>query len=660
MPLFSLPLLLTLAVSATDPQAAFVAARDLAALGQGPPADNLAAARQALDTQQWERAAALAALASARDPASPEAALVVGLARFRAHEPAAAIAPFARAVALSPGSAALRFDLASALYQTGRFVDAEARYLEAAARDAKVAPLALLDAGLAARDGGHPERAVGHLQAAANAARAAGQEPVALEASATLEALSHRSERALAPALQRLTHAGTAALRARRYREAVADYQRALDLATAGRAPAADRAELQYDLGHALWRANDLVAAARALSAAVELAPLEAEFHYLLGLVHFDAGADRDARPALARAVALGLPAAEAQRAADILRALAETPRGEASRLYLELRAAFGLDTNVPQSGVFITATRVPGQSSASAFLQGDLDFFWRPAGTARNGFSLEYRFGELAYLSEDLDLYSLQEHDLTLWGAWTPTPRLTLELGGAGYVLFSGVETFAPFQAGASVGPRVTVREGHGFETRLRTQHIFKLSLDPTYAYLGGSRDEAGLLEVWRDPKDRASLGYVLAREGIGVQQVPLGLLDLPLAAPGSYDPNDVYSIPYSYFSNELSLGGARDLPRDFYATATVRYEHRDYDQSAHITAPDGTLSYYRHRRDDRLSVDLALRHPIAYGFDIELGYSLIVNRSTIDNTRPATPLDYDDKDYLKHVVQLDFGYIY
>ena len=380
----------------------------------------------------------------------------------------------------------------------------------------------------------------------------------------------------------------------------------------------------------------------------------------MLGLVHFDAGADRDAKLALDRAVALKLPAAEAQRAADVLRALAETRRSETSRFFLELRSAGGLDTNVPQSGVFVSTSHIANESTIAPFLEGDLDFFWRPAGTARNGFSVEYRFGQLAYLSEDLDLYSLQEHDLTLSGAWTPTSRLTLELGGDGYVLFSGVEHFSPFQAGASVGPRITVRGKHGFETRLRAQHIFKRSLDPTYDYLGGDRDEAGASELWRDAKDRLSLGYLFAREDIGVQKVQLGLLDLPRAAVGSFDPNDVYFIPYSYYSHEVALAGARDLSRDFNGSATLRYEHRDYDQSAHIAAPNGTPSYYRHRRDDRFGIDVAVHHPVALGFDLELAYTFVVNHSTIDNTRATTPLDYDDKSYTKHVVTVALGFVY
>ncbi|MCA1664253.1 MAG: hypothetical protein LC659_08295, partial [Myxococcales bacterium] len=192
------------------------------------------------------------------------------------------------------------------------------------------------------------------------------------------------------------------------------------------------------------------------------------------------------------------------------------------------------------------------------------------------------------------------------------------------------------------------------------RAQHIFKRSLDPTYDYLGGDRDEAGASELWRDAKDRLSLGYLFAREDIGVQKVPLGLLDLPRAAAGTFDPNDVYFIPYSYYSHEVALGGARDLSRDFYGTTSLRYEHRDYDQSAHIAAPNGTPSYYRHRRDDRFAVDVAVHHPIALGFDLELAYTFVVNHSTIDNTRASTPLDYDDKSYTKHVVTLAVGFVY
>lgn len=651
---------MVIAATTSDPLPSFGAAAELAALGRSSAVDGVAAARRALDAHDYERAAALAALASARAPHDAEAAMLVGLARFRAHEPDAAVGPFRRALALAPQSATLRFNLASALYQTGQFAEAELRYAEVAARDDKLRALALLDAGLAALDGGAPARASERLAAAETAARAAGQEPVAAEAHATLQSLARRSNSGASDELRRLAHAGTLALHAHHYDEAATNYRRALDVAAAEGASPADRAELDYDLGHALWRAGDLVGAARALASAIALVPKDPEFHYLIGLVHFDAGADRDAKLALERAVALGLPDDEAKRAADVLHALERTHRSETSRLFVEVRVAAGYDTNVPQSGVLVTAARGKGEPNDAPLLEGDLDFFWRPAGTARNGFSLEYRFGELAYLSDALDPYSIQEHDLTLSGAWTPTSRLTLELGAGGFALFSGVKSFGAFQAGGSLGPRLTIREPHGFETRVRAQLIFKQSLDPLYAYLGGDRVEAGLAEAWRNTRARIALGYLFAEEVIGVQKVTLGDLDLPLAPVGSYDPNDVYFIPYSYRSHEVSLASTLELPRDFHGTATLRYEHRDYPDASHIAAPNGTPSYYRLRRDDRFAADFAVRHPIGAGFDIELAYAFIVNHSTIDNTRASTPLDYDDKSYFKHVLQLGFSYVY
>ena len=260
----------------------------------------------------------------------------------------------------------------------------------------------------------------------------------------SLDSFAHRSKRVAAPELQRLTHAGTEALQRaplRRRRRPLSSRARAR---RRRRRDAADRAELEYDLGHALWRANDLVAAARALTAAVELAPARSRVP-----LHARPGAlrrrRRSRRQARARSRASRSACPTPRRSAPPT-SCARSPRRAAAR-----PAASSSSCAPPAASTPTCRSRASSVSAAAPpatqrrrrrFSRATLDFFWRPAGTARAGFTVEYRFGQLAYLSEELDLYSLQEHDLTLSGAWTPTPRLTLELGVDGYVLFSGVET--------------------------------------------------------------------------------------------------------------------------------------------------------------------------------------------------------------------------
>src|SRR5262249_29281509 len=181
-----------------------------------------------------------------------------------------------------------------------------------------------------------------------------------------------------------------------------------------------DRAELWFALGHALYRKGDLGAAATALERARSLSPNDAEFHFLLGLVQFDAGGDRDAAVELRRAVELGLPRQEDERARTILRSLGDSRRSEIDRFYVNVSAAAGYDSNVPQSGLVVSASNKGTLPNGAAFLAADLDVFWRATGDARNGFALDYRLGQVAYLSSALDPYSLQEHDLTLSHAWT------------------------------------------------------------------------------------------------------------------------------------------------------------------------------------------------------------------------------------------------
>jgi tetratricopeptide (TPR) repeat protein len=652
-----------------DPEIAFAPAAQLARDGAADAVTLVTRARAAMEAHQLARAFVLARLAELRAPDAADPPLVAGLAQFRDGHPERAIAPFTRAAARAPSSATARFNLASALYEAGRADDAEPTYLQAASLDEKVAPLALLNAGISAA-AAHPERAVQHFTAAEQAARTRGQLPIAERAARDIAELQQLRINAAAPELRRLAHAGKRALIAHRFDEAADDYRQALALAERSGTPGLDRAELQYGLGHALYRQNDLVKAARAFSAALAINSKDPDFHFMLGLVHFDAGADTDARESLERALALGLAGDSRVRARQVLTSLRQGHRSESARFYLELRAGAGYDSNVPQSGIILSATRAPGTTTTTAtstptaagYLSAAADIFWRPAGTPQNGLALDYKFGQIAYLSSALDPYSLQEHDLTTSAAWSPHPRVTLESGVDAYLLFEGVQTFAPFQWGLSLGPRLTIREKQGFETRARYQHVFKYSLDPYYNYLSGNHDEAGVQEVWRNPQTRVSVGYLFAHEAVGTQLVALGDLVLPIALPGSYDPSSVYFIPYSYLGHEASLSVTRDLPIDLRATLTLRYEHRDYQGDAYIERPSGSVlpGSAAARIDDRFSADIAVRYLIGKYFALELDYSFILNASTIDNTRPATPLQYDDKSYLRHVISLEGSFLF
>jgi tetratricopeptide (TPR) repeat protein len=661
------PIIVALVGALGDPEVAFAPAAQLAADGAGDATALLGRARAAMAARRLGAAVELATLAELRAPDAAEPPLVAGLAQFRDGHPELAIAPFTRAAARAPASATARFNLASALFEAGRADDAEPTYLQAASLDEKIAPLALLDAGIAAA-ASHPERAVQHFTAAEKAARALGQLPIAERAARDIAELEKLRIKAVAPELSRLAHAGKEALLAHHYDEAVARYREALALAERSGTPGVDRAELQYGLGHALYRKNDLVKAARAFEAALAIDAKDPDFYFMLGLVHFDAGADTDARESLERALALGLAGDSRLRARQVLTSLRQGHRSESARFYLELRAGGGYDSNVPQSGIIVNANQAgsgargsPSLPTAAAFLSAEADLFWRPAGTPQNGFTVDYKFGQMAYLSSALDAYSLQEHDATVSAAYSPHPRVTMEAGVDGYVLFEGVQTFAPFQWGLSFGPRLTIRQSRGFETRARYQHVFKYSLDPYYDYLTGNHDEAGVQEVWRDPQTRVSVGYLFAREAVGTQLVALADLDLPDAVPGSYDPNSVYFIPYSYLGHEASLAVTRDLPADLRASLTLRYEHRDYQGEAYVEPPSGNRRIdYSARIDDRFSADLAVRYLLGKYFAFELDYSFIFNSSTIDNTRPSTPLHYDDKSYTRHVIGLEASFLY
>jgi Flp pilus assembly protein TadD len=662
-----------------EPRAPVDAAVDAAARARGEPARALTSeARAALDAKELERAREAAARAARRAPDDGEAWRLLGMALFRDRRAADAVAPFERAASLQPTSAVARFNLGSALLETGRAAEAERAYLDAARLDEKVAPLALYDAGLAAARSADDQRAAAsarasaderadaHLRAAVESARAAGAAPIAERASARLDERGRaRRDRARAR-VRGLMQQGKDALAQGRAYDAAEAYRAALAAADADEQQVfgdADRAELEYALGHALYQQGILGPAARAFAAAATLAPRDPEFQLMLGLVRMRLGADAEARAALSAALALGLTGDDAARARGYLAAIAAEPR-----FTLDARAGGGWDSDVPESNqIIVEPSGAATSERAAGFLSADLDVSYRPVGTSRSGVTLEYRFGQTAYLSSALDLYSLQEHDVSAAAAYTLRDRLKLELGIDGYLLFAGVQTFGFFQAGVAVGPRVTVDEGHGLETAFRYVHVFKASLDPNYDYLSGARDEAAVSQTWRTSRGRVRVGYQFTDEAIGAQVIGTSQLEAgcnavqgqPVPPPPLLPCDDTYTIPYSYYGNQVSLMGVIDLPWSLHGQLMLRYEHRDYPKESVVFDPITLTNGHRRLRiDDRFTVDATLRRTLRWGLHVEFAYTLVVNRSTIDFTNPSTPYDYDNKNYFKHVLMLELTY--
>jgi hypothetical protein len=127
------------------------------------------------------------------------------------------------------------------------------------------------------------------------------------------------------------------------------------------------------------------------------------------------------------------------------------------------------------------------------------------------------------------------------------------------------------------------------------------------------------------------------------------------PLEPPFPAGSPQHYLIPYSYQGHEARLLAQVEPYRDLRLVLDLRYEKLFYTRDSFIRdAQTGVTSYHRWRDDDRFTVNALARWYLPKGFDLSVTYTLIVNRSDIDFRDPATPLDYDDKNYLKHVIAL------
>jgi tetratricopeptide (TPR) repeat protein len=627
----------------------------------------VAAARAALKAGDLARATELAMQATSAAPEREEGWLVLGLAEFRANHDEKARSAFERAASIAPGSAVARFNLGSALFELHDFDEARQSFRHAADLDAAVAPLALFNAGQAAEQLDRLGDAIELYEQAEVRARERGATSLAERAAQALEAAREQRVREGYDRMRELARAGKEALQRDDIAEARTSYQTALGVAGDVAADPADRAELYFGLGCAELRADAYGPAVTAFDASTRLAPDEAAFHMMLGVASYRAENYARAEAEFETAVTLGLDPPDQKRAQTYLGVIWNR-RLDWRRYSVDGRASIGFDTNVPQSGTVIAvSSSYPSSQTAAPFIDADLDAQWRPIGDFRNGLVAEYHFNQLAYFDVPtaLDTYSLQTNDVIADGTWTPLRWLTLDATFDAFLMFAGIETFGPFEDGITLGLRAAAREGAHFETSVRYEHTWQSALDKTYSYLTGSRDEVAVAESARNDFGRLTLAYRFRLLQIGSQVVPTSTLYFPCpAAPAGSLPcppalNNVYVIPYSYDSHEISLSGVAYLPWSLRVLADVRFDYRPYLDDSFIRRPASAkplpLTYYRQlRTDDITTIDASLSKAFGRNLSLELNYTVIFNASTVNNTDPATRLDYDNENFVKQVIEL------
>jgi tetratricopeptide (TPR) repeat protein len=609
----------------------------------------LVAARRALAAGDLAAAEQAAGRAVHADPRLADAWLVLGLAQFRQAHYHEARRSFAAQLAIDPKSSLGRYNLASAAFEEGDVDVCEREYLAVAQSDPELGALALERAGLCASAAEAWERARSHLTSALFSARVSDDAQVEADAVRDLASLEHeRSQRG-----QKVVFATVRAARldldAGRTTQAAAGYRRALDLARTWERPAEDRAEIAYGLGLALYRLGDPAEAVLALEQATTLAPNEPDFHFWLGTTRYDLESDDEqTRTAFERALALGLSGSQADRARRYLRDLG-APSSGAER-WFEGSVGTGFDSNVVQSGTFTTVARTPGPVAApfvTAELGGTRTF---NMGAGR--LLASYRLSEVAYVSDALDPYSLQEHAVATEYQLQIDRRARVSLSLAGYYMFAGLENFTPFQWGLGPELALTLHATPNVDTVFRLAHTWKNNLETGFDALSGNRDDAGVAFQWRRGHGQATLSYRLRADAVGVQRVPLVDLTFPqlLAAPDM--PGAAYVIPGAYLSHQGTLGWIW-IGERLRGIASASYEYRDYGLPSYIDGSGGRTDT-KLRIDHEVTLVAQAEWKLRSQYCIALAYSAYINRSTIDNLSAAGALDYDNKNYVKHVVEM------
>jgi tetratricopeptide (TPR) repeat protein len=639
------PLLLALVVMGAGPPAAGAAEPQLVS------SQALGRARSLMAAGDHDGAVAAATAVLVQQPGNGSAYLVLGMAHFRGGRYREALDAFqaARTAPAPPAPGPLAFNEGSTLFALARFEEAERAFQEAASRDGRLGPLAGLNAGQAALASGNLQRARAHLQAAEQQPGAAA---LASELSDLRADLEQRERDLTTARAEQLRTRARAALLAGRLQESIAGYREARGEAQSRGAPASERADLAYAEGVGTLRAGRTAEAAALFREAAQLEPADADYHYMWGLAAQRGDDPATARPALERALQLGLDPDDAATAREALDRMSLGLRrgGAGPSIGLELGA--GYDSNVSQ----LSAGRIEGLSAEEPDRTGapwgslSLELALGATAGPRWFGEVAYWLEQRAYGDEAFDLYNLQSHQLSARGEWTPAGPWRLGLSLAGEYQLAGLRGFGFFQRALAIEPHLAFDEGPHTATVLRLHGRWQQAA-PTDDHLDGRRAELWLGQIWRSRRLRAQVGLRNRRELVGTRTVDLS----GLGQRGRFEGRYVH--PYGYDGNALAADATVLLGDRWRLGLDASGERLRYRQDNVLTVLGllgRTAEVARARREDRrFSGGAQLSFALTDALDLTGRYDLVVNRSNI-------AYDFDDKNYVKHGLFLALGVAY
>jgi tetratricopeptide (TPR) repeat protein len=572
--------------------------------------------------------------------------------RFRAKDYPAARTAFDAAADAAPeadDAATLRFNAAVCAYQLGDYADAEQRFVTLSAKYPELSPLALLHAGLSALGRGDRARARALLEQAPKGD--AESDGLRTELERGLQTSAREAQR---KAFEQHVQRGLAAFKAERWQDSQTELEAALGV-SAG-ADAKELASIYYLLSNAALERGDTEAARRYADASLEHDASDAALEVQRGDVALEQRDYGVAERSYRRALELGLDARDTPRIQDKLDGLYPVPRAGA---YAWALSGGGFDSNAAQSGLAeaIAATETSERtSSAFTSFAVSAGYVWRLSPKLALG--PFYAFDWLLLFDPVVRELSLQSHAAGLRLDWAPRPDIDVRLTGSGALSLTGVEQSSAFAFETRLGAELALTHG----ARLST--LARLDLRGLYGlegrdYLTGTRIDASVAETWRSERSQVLAGVGFRYNGIGAYEV--ALRPELLLGCGSRCDGLAYRIPLGYLGPWADLRLSHELTPALRAEANFRFEFRHYTDQSFITPSNAPIAIVinpktrrdlRYRPGLRMELDLdADKHWL-----IAADYLVWISRSNVAFAAddPAHALDYDDRNFVQHVIEL------